>query len=49
MTGLPVKLSNNPCRIGLPAPRLGEHTEEVLTELGIGDSELDGLRAKKVI
>jgi crotonobetainyl-CoA:carnitine CoA-transferase CaiB-like acyl-CoA transferase len=31
-----VKLSDTPARISRPAPRFGEHTDEVLRELGIG-------------
>jgi CoA:oxalate CoA-transferase len=31
--GFPVKLSKSPSTIRLPAPTLGEHNEEVLTEL----------------
>ena len=33
MLGFPVKLSRTPCAARLPAPRLGEHTEEVLAAL----------------
>lgn len=33
MIGFPVKLSRTPCAARLPAPRLGEHTEEVLSGL----------------
>lgn len=49
MTGFPIKMSNNPCRVSLPAPRLGEHTEKVLVELGIDEPELKKLRTKGVI
>jgi crotonobetainyl-CoA:carnitine CoA-transferase CaiB-like acyl-CoA transferase len=31
--GIPVKLSDTPGRIRRPAPRLGEHTEEIVAEL----------------
>ncbi|MBT5264536.1 MAG: CoA transferase [Rhodospirillaceae bacterium] len=34
MTGFPVKLSDTPCRVRRPAPRLGEHTAEVMSEIG---------------
>ncbi|MGK0172311.1 MAG: CoA:oxalate CoA-transferase [Gammaproteobacteria bacterium] len=34
MTGFPVKLSETPCQIRLPAPGLGEHNDEVLSALG---------------
>ncbi len=49
MTGFPIKMRNNPCKMSLPAPRLGEHTEEVLAELGMDRSEIKRLRAKGVI
>ncbi|WP_145600400.1 CoA transferase [Prauserella rugosa] len=44
--GLPVKLSASPGRIRRSAPRVGEHTAEILTELlGITPDQLDHLRA----
>lgn len=33
MTGFPVKLSDTPAKLHRPAPKLGEHTEEVLGAL----------------
>ena len=32
-----------------PAPTLGQHTDEVLREIGVTDSELADLRARHVI
>jgi crotonobetainyl-CoA:carnitine CoA-transferase CaiB-like acyl-CoA transferase len=32
-----------------PAPRLGSHNEEVLSELGLDSGEIDELRRKGVI
>ena len=35
MLGFPMKFSATPCQIRRPAPALGEHTAEILTELGL--------------
>jgi formyl-CoA transferase len=44
------RLDRTPLTIPRGAPRLGEHTDEVLTEvLGLSRSELDALRAEDVI
>ena len=40
MTGFPVRLSATPCAIVRPAPRLGEHTAEVLAEIGYGPERI---------
>jgi len=32
--GLPVKLTGTPRRVRLPPPRLGEHTDAILAEMG---------------
>jgi crotonobetainyl-CoA:carnitine CoA-transferase CaiB-like acyl-CoA transferase len=39
MLGFPVKLHGTPCEVRLPAPRLGEHTQEVLASVGMADEE----------
>ena len=31
--GLPVRLSKTPGKLRMPAPDLGQHTEEILTEI----------------
>ena len=49
MTGFPVKLGATPNLLRLPAPKLGEHTEDVLCGLGLSDEEIGALRNKKVI
>jgi crotonobetainyl-CoA:carnitine CoA-transferase CaiB-like acyl-CoA transferase len=47
--GVAVKLSETPGRVRTAAPLLGEHTAEVLRELGVDDSRMEALRADAVI
>lgn len=44
--GVPIKLSSTPGRVGPRPPRFGEHTDEVLRELGLAPAEIAALRAK---
>jgi formyl-CoA transferase len=46
--GNPIKLSDSPTEVRR-APLLGEHTDEVLRELGYGDNDLEVLRAEGAI
>jgi len=46
--GNPIKLSDSPTEVQR-SPLLGEHTNEVLAELGLSRSEIAELRAEKVI
>ena len=45
----PIKLSATPVQYRRPPPLLGEHTAQVLSELGIVDAEIDKLRAAGAI
>ena len=45
----PVGFSATPASSGRPAPRLGEHTDEVLGELGLSRREIEEARAKGVV
>ncbi|HSU76338.1 MAG TPA: CaiB/BaiF CoA-transferase family protein [Burkholderiales bacterium] len=47
--GVIPKLSRTPGAIRTPAPRLGEHTDEVLREIGYGDAEISRLREANVV
>ena len=45
----PMRLSANPPVVRRPPPRLGEHTQEVLTGLGMSASAIEALKADGVI
>jgi crotonobetainyl-CoA:carnitine CoA-transferase CaiB-like acyl-CoA transferase len=47
--GTTVDLSDTPGRIAGPPPRVGEHTREILAELGCSDAEMDELKAAGVV
>ncbi len=47
--GLPVKLSQTPGQIRRPAPTLGQHTDEILGELGMSAELIASLRERQVI
>ncbi|MGG7618127.1 CaiB/BaiF CoA transferase family protein [Bacillus coreaensis] len=49
MPGFPVKFSDTPSKVRQYPPLLGEHTNEVLSQLGYTDVEIEKLRASKVV
>ena len=49
MLGFPMKFAAAPCSVRRPAPGLGEHSDEVLAEIGFGEEERAALRAARVI
>ena len=46
--GNPIKMSDSPTVV-TRSPLLGEHTEEVLTQLGYTQAQIDALREARVI
>ena len=50
VTAMPIKFSDTPTAISRPAPSLGEHNEEIYTEmLGLTPDEILNLRNKGII
>ena len=47
--GIIPKLSATPGAIRTPAPKLGEHTDEVLRGIGYSDADIARLRASKIV
>ena len=47
--GHPIKFSDTPGEVKRPAPLLGEHTREVLRELGYADARIDALVAEGAV
>ena len=47
--GQPVTLSRTPSRVAAHPPALGEHTVEVLRELGYGEADVEQLRNRGIV
>jgi len=50
VVGTPMKFSRTPCKIETASPELGEHTDEILSDLlNMPDEEIEKLRHKDVV
>lgn len=49
LVGNPIKLSENEQRLNVPSPTVGQHTDEILLDLGLTDSEIADLRKTGII
>ena len=49
LVGSPVRIDGERCDSELPPPALGEHTDEVLREIGVNGDEVERLRAGGVV
>lgn len=47
--GIPIKLSETPASIRMPAPTLGQHTHEILGEFGYNSAQIDKFKADKTV
>lgn len=47
--GVPIKFSTNPGSVRTPAPLLGQHTEQVLADLGYSAEDVEAMRNEGVI
>ena len=47
--GIPVKLSATPGAVRRPAPTLGQHTDDVLRELGYDETAIADLRKRNIV
>jgi crotonobetainyl-CoA:carnitine CoA-transferase CaiB-like acyl-CoA transferase len=45
----PTKFARTPATLRLPAPLLGQHTDEVLREAGYDDAQIAALKARRVV
>lgn len=49
LAGIPIKLSDTPGQIRPVSPAQGEHTRQILKDIGYSDAELDELAEQKII
>ena len=46
---LPIEMGEHDFALRRQAPRIGEHTGEILAELGLGEEEIGGLIKRKIV
>jgi len=49
MLGFPMKFNHQPCTVNHPAPKLGEHSAELLREIGYSEADIDRLAGDKIV
>jgi crotonobetainyl-CoA:carnitine CoA-transferase CaiB-like acyl-CoA transferase len=49
VVGIPVKLSRTPGKVRTPPPAVGQHTDELLKDLGYSDEEIKEFKRAKVV
>ena len=49
LQGLPFRFSRTPGKLDLPAPDHGEHTDQVLMELGFSNDDITNLKSKRIV
>jgi crotonobetainyl-CoA:carnitine CoA-transferase CaiB-like acyl-CoA transferase len=49
VVGQAIKLSRTPASVGSSVPEQGEHTQDILREIGCSDGEIAQLRANKIV
>ena len=49
LVGQPLKMSRYKSRKGVPTPERGQHTDEILTEIGFTESEIENFKNKNVL
>ena len=49
MTGFPWDFSDTPATYRRPAPRMGQHTDEILKELGLSDEDVEKLKKEGTV
>ena len=49
LVGQPILMSRTPSRIRTPPPLMGEHSDEILAELGYDEQQITELRAAGIL